>query len=304
MKLPDHPALRPTRYHWAAGTDPLHWVPALGAWLAVIMLGATAPFLGGDAILHIIPFIATAALAWTGWWLIGVPNLPRFRRIVDSRNAKQFEWDYDYEIASLLPRIDRDLHNKVEDITALRTQARKILSDKFDAADPFAKDNLAKLDKLAINYLQLLAALTEHANYLSLVTPESIEHDLAAAKAGLINPGNAETGSPGDDPEDGLHRDGRVIQETQRKQVELLQNRLERYRKAQQRQQLIKAQCANVETTMKLLVDQAMTAQDPKLVGKDIDQVLSNISESELLSQELGQIDALSGALAERTRQS
>jgi hypothetical protein len=303
MKPPDHPALRPTRYHWAAGTDPLHWVPALGAWIAALLLGLTAPFLLTEALLRIIPLILLAALAWSGWWLIGVPMLPRYRRLVDSRLLAQHEWDYDFQIADLLPRIDPDLHGKVQDISALRNQARRILADKFDPADPFAKDNLAKLDRLAINYLQLLAALTEHANYLSLVSPDSIEQDLDEARAELAAAAGTaadervgESAAPDPDP------DGNVVLAARSKQVELLQNRHEQYKKAQQRRELIRAQCQNVETTMKLLIDQAMTAKDPRRVGQDIDQVLSNIKESELLSEELGQLDALSSSLGERTR--
>jgi hypothetical protein len=292
MQPHDHPALRPTRYHWAAGTNPYHWVPALGAWMAAIMLGATAGLSAElrAPLLGIVPLLMLAALAWTGWWLVGVPMLPRFRRATDAKLLAQYEGDYDFQLADLRERIDADLRDKVQDIGALRNQARKMLSGKFDESDPFARDNLAKLDRLAINYLQLLAALTEHANYLSLVTPDAIQQDLAKASAEL-------------DAVDGaaLDQDDNIVLAARQKQVELLQSRLERYKKALQRRELIKAQCMNVETTMKLLVDQAMTAKDAQRVGRDIDQVLSNIKESELLSEELGQLDALSSTLTERT---
>lgn len=273
MRVPDHPARRPTRFHWAAGLNPLHLAPALGAWLAALMLGITAP-LGFPEVGPVIPWLFAAALLWSALWLFVVPNNPRFRRAVDAKLHAQYTNDYSFQLADLLAKIDPDLQGKVEDITLLRDRARQILSDKFGDSDPFAKDNLDKLDKLAISYLQLIAALSEYAQYLSLVDPVSIERDLARAESQSSSTSTALT-------------------EARTKQVLLLRSRLERYHRAEERRALVQAQCANLETTMKLLVDQAMSAADPQRVGRDIDQVLSNIRESEVLSDELSVFDDL-----------
>ena len=175
---------------------------------------------------------------------------------------------------ALTERIDPDLRIKVDDITRLRDRARDILTGKFGEHDVFAIDNLEKLDKLAISYLQLLAALSEYDEYLSLVDPDSIEHELEAAQHAVTT-------------EDATLRDVR------QRQVELLKNRLTRYNRASQRLKLLQAQCRNVETTMKLLIDQAMTAPDAQRVGRDIDQVLNHIRESEILTEELSSYDDL-----------
>lgn len=273
MRVPDHPGLRPTRFHWAAGLNPLHLAPALGAWLAVLMLGITAP-LGLPQVLPVIPWIVAAALLWSGFWLFLVPNNPRFRRLVDAKLHAQYENDYGFQLADLIPKIDPDLQGKVQDTTELRDRARQILSEKYGSSDPFAKDNREKLDKLAISYVQLLAALSEYAQYMSLVDPPSIERDLAEAQR------LAQDAPP-------------ALADVRAKQVLLLTNRLERYRRAEERSALVQAQCANVETTMKLLVDQAMTAADPQRVGRNIDQVLDNIRDSEVLKDELAAFDDL-----------
>ena len=85
-----------------------------------------------------------------------------------------------------------------------------------------------------------------------------------------------------------------MIREARARQHTLLQNRLERYHKVERRIELVEAQLANVETTLKLLVDQAMTAASPERVSRDIDQVLTNITESEVLAEELASFDDLS----------
>jgi hypothetical protein len=270
MRGEEHPARRPTRYHWAAGLNPMHWSGALIGWGATFAAGITSAFEPQAALLT--PWLAAASLAWSGFWLVVMPNNARFKRAVDARLEDKYENDYDYQCAALRERIDPDLHGKVGDISRLRDRAREILTSKFGEHDLFARDNLEKLDKLAISYLQLLTALSEYDEYLSLVDPDSIEHELETAKEAV----------QAEDP---------TLRDVRQRQVELLQNRLTRYQRAGQRLKLLQAQCRNVETTMKLLIDQAMTAPDAQRVGRDIDQVLENIRESEILTAELATYD-------------
>ncbi|GEM_PF-2354576 len=279
MRYDEHPARRPTRYHWAAGTSPLHIGGALAGWAATFAAGITSAFTPEAALLT--PWLATASLAWSGFWLVVMPSNPRFRRAIDARDAARYEHDYGFQAAALRDRIDSDLYDKIDDITRLRDRAREILTGKFGEHDLFAKDNLDKLDKLAISYLQLLVALSEYDEYLSLVDPESIERELESAQ------GAAEV-------------EDRTLREVRHRQVELLRNRLTRYQRASQRLGLLQAQCRNVETTMKLLIDQAMTAPDAQRVGRDIDEVLSNIRESEILTQELAGYEDLERELDDK----
>ena len=66
-----------------------------------------------------------------------------------------------------------------------------------------------------------------------------------------------------------------------------------RVMKAHEQMAVIRGQLKNVETTMKLLLDTAMTVADPKRVGKDIDTVLQNIRDSEVLSADMAQLSDL-----------
>jgi len=273
MEPQEHPAKRLTRYHWAAGLNPLHWGPALAGWAATLVLGGMS--VGGlDWAAPMSLLTGTASLGWSAVWLLLVPATPAFKRLTDARLKAQYENDYSYQLVDLSAKIHPDLRDKVDSITAVRDKARQILDEKFGQRDPFAQDNLEKLDQLAISYLQLLAALSEYDEYASLVDPINIRRDLDAAKKS-VEKATAE------------------VRAARLRTVELLENRLQRYEKALERIDLIKAQCKNVETTMKLLVDQAMTARDPQRVGKDIDIVLNNIQESEILSEELSAYDEL-----------
>jgi hypothetical protein len=278
----DHPAHRSTRYHWAAGLNPWHWVPALGAWLAVFLLGLTAMGVSvvRTELTALIPFIAVAALGWSGYWLIAVPNMPRFKRLTDSRLREEYENDFDYRMLEYQGRIGVELQGKISDMNILRDKAREMLKSKFGEEDPFAKDNLVKLDRLAISYLQMLAAQTEYEQYIRLVDPGSIEADLEAARINAAQSG-------GD----------AALRDVGSKQITLLEGRLARVHKAQEQMQVVTGQLKNVETTMKLLLDTAMTVADPKRVGRDIDEVLQNIRDSEVLSQDMAHVNEVAGEL-------
>ena len=272
MRPEEHPARRPTRYHWAAGLNPLHWGIAAGGWAATIVCGSAGAL--GHPLGLITPWLAVASLAWSGLWLVVVPNSPRFRRATDARLKAQYDNDYSFHLALITERNSSDLYYQSQELTELRDRARDILREKFGSNDPFARDNLLKLDRLAISYLELLAALREYADYLELVNPDSIERDLELARHSS-NAADAQ------------------VRDALAKQVTLLENRLARYRQAQSRIALIKAECSNIQTTMKLLIDQAMTAQSSERVGRDIDEVLTNIRESEILGQELAAYNEL-----------
>lgn len=270
MDYDDHPARRPTRYHWAAVSNPLHLVGAGTGWAATLAAG-----ISGVVDPTVQALLATGSLVWSGYWLLVIPNLPRFKRAVDARLEAKYENDFGYQLADLSGRISSDMRGKIDDISRLRNRARDILTGKFGHHDVFARDNLEKLDTLAISYLQLLVALSEYDEYLSLVDPGNIENELAQAK---VRVGEV---------------DDKTLRDARQRQVDLLSSRLERYRRAESRLELLQAQCRNVETTMKLLIDQAMTAADAQRVGRDIDEVLRNIRGSEILTEELAVYDDL-----------
>lgn len=269
MPESDHPALRPTRYHWAAGLHPLHWLPACGGWLATLGLSLAGP--DSAALSTLASVAALGAIGWSMTWLLLVPVMPAFRRVVDSRLAQQYDADFYYQREELLERYPV-LKPELRELSSLRDRAREMMLRRFGKDDPFAQDNLKKLDTLAVSYIELLEQLTDYDDYLRAVNPDALESDIAEAR-------------------DELNFSGPEIREVRKRQLELLQNRLERYRLVEQRAKLLKAEASSIETTMKLLADQAMSSSASRGAWDEIDGVLDNIRESELLSADLAMFD-------------
>lgn len=271
MRDSNHPALRPTRYHWAAGLHPLHWVPALAGWGLTTVLAVAVPASGNLNASLAGTVVAMASLGWSMTWLLLVPVMPAFRRVVDSKLRSRFELDFAYQ-AEALVQGSPTLRPYLRNVSQLRDKARSIMQRRFGAHDPFAQDNLAKLDKLAVSYVQLLSNLSDYDDYLSVVDAQSLEQEIVETKRSL-----AETSED--------------LRQLRERQLLLLQNRLSRYRKVEARLRLLKEEAASIETTIKLLADQAMSAPEGRDVWHDIDTVLDNIKESELLSADLAVFD-------------
>jgi hypothetical protein len=127
MEPGEHPAKRPTRYHWAAGLNPLHWGPAIAGWAGTLVLGGVSlagqDWAGPAALLS-----GTASLGWSALWLLLLPATPAFKRLTDAKLQAQYENDYSYQLVDLSQRIHPDLRDKVDMITAVRDKAREILS--------------------------------------------------------------------------------------------------------------------------------------------------------------------------------
>jgi hypothetical protein len=282
-----HPALRPTRYHWAAGTHVLHWLPAMGGWVATLGLGVAALGTANPTYYYTAASVtALASIGWSGIWLLIVPNISTFKRMVDSRLGARFADSFPFHLNQIEERLSASpvLVSSLRGITQLRNRAREIMLRRFGKDDPFAQDNLVKFDRLAIAYLQLLTTLTDYDDYLQLVDPHHLEADLTVARENAAE----------------ANEDTRAIRE---RQVLLLENRLKRYQKVKEKIGLLREEAGSIETTMKLLVDQAMTTPDSGAVWADIDTVLDNIKDSEILSQDMKVFDDLERSLqAQRTR--
>ena len=193
------------------------------------------------------PGIWLIGLGLEGMYLWALSKNQRFRNAVDAEAGVTHSTSR-YE--ELLATLDRNAQSQQFDIE--RESAEIVGLLQKSAAHT---SQIGDVRQMAWLHLKMLAALTEYDQYLSLVDPEGIQQQLDEAEA----------------QQDGASSE--AVAQARSKQVLLLKTRLERYQRAEQQLQLIQAQCKNVEATMKLLVDQAMTAQDAQRVGKRLEEL-------------------------------
>jgi hypothetical protein len=119
-----------------------------------------------------------------------------------------------------------------------------------------------KLQGLLQAYLRLLFAARQATEYLHTTDPEGIKRDLAKLQKTLES----------DPPK---------VQEINRKRVEILTKRLEKFEKVRENQKVVDAQCLALEDVLQLIRDQSVTMRDPQQVSDQLENLVHDVEQTE-----------------------
>jgi hypothetical protein len=111
-------------------------------------------------------------------------------------------------------------------------------------------------------YLRLLYADFQHSEYLQATDPNPIKQNLAKLQRTLSS----------DPPQ---------VQEINRKRIEILGKRLEKYQKINDNQKVVQAQCSAIEDALQLINDQSVTMRDPQQVSDQLDSLVHDVEQTE-----------------------
>ena len=205
---------------------------------------------------------------------------PRFIRLVDARleDAKQMRVELLRD--RLWEHIDPQYRTKYKDLEQMTGRLRDEYAGLGNRIDPMQEDNYRKIVMLLASYLKIARAVTTYKSYLASVNPDDIKQDIDRLTKEL----------------DGA--DERV-QDVRKKNIDVLQKRLEKITKAKANMDYLTAQMEAIEDTMRLVVDQAITLSDPKGTGVQIDNLLSTLQETDLVSDEMSAYDELEQGLGD-----
>jgi hypothetical protein len=200
---------------------------------------------------------------------------PRFVRLVDSRleDAKHMRIELLRE--RLWEHIDPQLQARYRELEGMTQRLRHEYEMLGERADAMQQDNYRKIIMLLASYLKIARAVTRYRGYLESVQPETIRKDIARLEQQI----------------EGM-TDERILG-VRKKNIDVLQKRLEKVEKAGANWSYLIAQMEAIEDTMRLVVDQAITLSDPKGTGLQIDNLLTTLQETELVSSELEYYDEL-----------
>jgi hypothetical protein len=111
-------------------------------------------------------------------------------------------------------------------------------------------------------YLRLLYADYQHCEYLQTTDPAPIKQNIANLQHTLNS----------DPPQ---------VQEINRKRIEILGKRLEKYEKVRDNQKVVQAQCSAIEDVLQLINDQSVTMRDPQQVSDQLDNLVRDVEQTE-----------------------
>jgi hypothetical protein len=162
-------------------------------------------------------------------------------------------------LALQLPGDMRARFQKLQDVcTAIRRNYAQLSS----TSQIFAGQMEERLQGLLQGFLRLLISAQQHRDYLQTAAPEEIDREVAALKSTLA----------ADPPK---------VQEINRKRIEILEKRLEKFRKIQENHQVIEAQCDAMQDVLELIRDQSVTMKDPQQASDQLGDLVREVEQTE-----------------------
>jgi hypothetical protein len=119
-----------------------------------------------------------------------------------------------------------------------------------------------RLDGLLQGYLRLLHAQQQHSEYLRTTNKDSIKHELDQLVRTLAS-------------------ESAKVQEINKRRIEILTKRLEKFGKIRENCAVINAQCSATEDVLQLIRDQSVTLRDPQQVSDQLEGLVRDVEQTE-----------------------
>ena len=116
-----------------------------------------------------------------------------------------------------------------------------------------------------------LVGAAQQQQYLKSTEQDGIKHEIASLQKSLSS----------DPPK---------VQEINKKRIEILTKRLEKFDKISENRKVVDAQCSAVEDVLMLVRDQSVTMRDPQQVSERLDSLVQDVEQTE---QTVQQVEAI-----------
>jgi chromosome segregation ATPase len=129
----------------------------------------------------------------------------------------------------------------------------------------------SRLQGLLHGYARLLLAAAQQQQYMKSTDANDIKREIAAL-------------------EKTLNSDPPKVQEINKKRIEILTKRQEKFDKICENRKVVDAQCAAVEDVLMLVRDQSVTMRDPQQVSDRLENLVHDVEQTE---QTVQQVEAI-----------
>src|ERR1039457_1269488 len=200
-----------------------------------------------------------------------VPQSSRFRRLVRSWQYAEEKRKIDVNLQAMYQQIPPEMQVRYARLDQLCRSIRENYGQLSSTSQMFVKQMQDRLDGLMQGYLRLLHSLHQHLEYLRVTDPNRIQQELAGLQRSLAS-------------------DPVKVQEINRKRIEILTKRLEKFGKIHENCDVINAQCAATEDVLQLIRDQSVTLHDPQQVSDQLEGLVHDVETTEETVREMESI--------------
>jgi hypothetical protein len=207
-----------------------------------------------------LPIVLAAGLELI--YLSLVPQSSAFRRLVRSWKYAEEKQRREMKLSAMFNELPPDMRKGYANLNSMCAAIRTNYSRLSSTSQMFLEQMQQRLDGLLQAYLRLLFARFQHIEYLRTTDPDVIKRDLAKLQHSIDS----------DPPK---------VQEINRRRIEILTKRLEKYGKVGENQKVVEAQCAAIEDVLELIRDQSVTMRDPQQVSDQLDNLVHDVEQTE-----------------------
>lgn len=225
-----------------------NWIGLAGAALFALVSGTG------------LPLVLAAGLEMI--YLSLAPRSSAFRRLVRSWKYAEQKRQREMKLGAMYNEMPPELRNRYVAVDSLCAGIRANYSRLSSTSQMFLEQMEQRLQGLLEAYLRLLYADCQHSEYLQSTDPDPIKQNVAQLQKTLSS----------DPPQ---------VQEINRKRIEILGKRLEKYQKVRDNQKVVQAQCSAIEDVLQLINDQSVTMRDPQQVSDQLDNLVHDVEQTE-----------------------
>ncbi len=240
------------------------------AWnLAFLIVGLLAAFLlsGASEIAFnaVLVFTAAIELLYLGF----LPRQERYRRVVRSRKAaERYKPPSQKEIYQQLKRRDQRRYVRLRNI---EESIREHYAQLSYASQGLLESHLAKINGLLDAFLKLLKQKERYENYANSATESEVVRSIASLREDIQ-----------DDPS--------RVRSVKERRLRVLEQRLERFKKSRENEQLITAQVETIEDVIKYIHEQSMTLHNPEEITFQLDTLLDEVQETRTSIEQIEEV--------------
>jgi hypothetical protein len=200
----------------------------------------------------------------------------RFQRLVRSWKLGEAQKQRQVQFAEMLNNLSPEAKSRYYKLAQVCASVRGNFLQLSSTSQVFLQQMESRLDGLLQGYARLLLVSSQQQQYLKGTDPNEIKREIAGLQKGMNN-------------------DAPRVQDINKKRVEILNKRLEKYQKICENQEVVNAQCSAVEDVLHLVRDQSVTMRDPQQVSDQLDNLVRDVEQTE---QTVQQVEAIFGGMA------
>jgi len=230
-------------------------------WIAMVGAGAFAVVSGS-----LLPILLGAGLELM--YLAIVPQNWRFQRLVRSWKFSEEQQKHQQQLGEMLRALPPELQSRYVHAAQVCGSIRWNFAQFSATSQIFLQQIDTRLQGLLNGYARLLSSAAQQQQYLRNTEQDGIKHEIAGLQRTLNN----------DPPK---------VQEINKKRIEILTKRLQKFDKISENRKVVDAQCSAVEDVLMLVRDQSVTMRDPQQVSERLDSLVKDVEQTEETVQQV-----------------